>query len=124
MHDLVFLFGVDNTLPDDDRIHRGLNAHLEKRYGARRYRALFEEERAQPGCADDLGALQRCRPGDLRDPRAPRIANWLTDDPFAARLCSRAPDVVRRAQQWGRTVILSDGGAAVQPCKVERSGRS
>lgn len=125
MHDLVFLFDVDNTLLDNDRIVLDLNTHLEKHYGATardRYWALFEEQRELLGYADYLGALQRYRLEELHDPRVLRIANWLTDYPFAARLYPRALDVVRHAQRWGHTVILSDGDAAFQPRKVERSG--
>ncbi len=125
MHDLVFLFDVDNTLLDNDQIQHDLSEHLEQNYGEAtrdRYWALFEEQRAQLGYADYLGALQRYRLEDLHDPRVLRIANWLTDYPFGARLYPRALDVVRRAQQWGPTVILSDGDAAFQPRKVERSG--
>ncbi|HUB12428.1 MAG TPA: HAD family hydrolase [Acetobacteraceae bacterium] len=126
MHDLVFLFDVDNTLLDNDHIQRDLGAHLEQQYGEKardRYWALFEEQREQLGYADYLGALQRYRLEDLHDPRVLRIANWLADYPFAARLYPFALDVVRHVQQWGITVILSDGDAAFQPRKVERSGQ-
>jgi FMN phosphatase YigB (HAD superfamily) len=125
MHDLVFLFDVDNTLLDNDQIQRDLSAHLEQEYGetARdRYWTLFEELRGQLGYADYLGALQRYRLEDLHDPRVLRIANWLADYPFAARLYPQALDAVRHAQQWGPAVILSDGDAAFQPRKVERAG--
>ncbi|HTW71586.1 MAG TPA: HAD family hydrolase [Acetobacteraceae bacterium] len=125
MHDLVFLFDVDNTLLDNDHIQRDLAVHLEQHYGEKardRYWALFEEQRAQFGYADYLGALQRYRLEDLHDPRVLRIANWLADYPFAARLYPSALDAVRHVQPWGTTVILSDGDAAFQPRKVERSG--
>jgi FMN phosphatase YigB (HAD superfamily) len=125
MHDIVFLFDVDNTLLDNDRVQHDLNAHLGLEYGTAardRYWALSEEIRAELGYADYLGALQRYRLEDLHDPRVLRIANWLADYPFGARLYPRAMDAVRHAQQWGPAVILSDGDAAFQPRKVERSG--
>ena len=125
MHDIVFLFDVDNTLLDNDRVQHDLNAHLGLEYGVAardRYWALFEELRSELGYADYLGALQRYRMEDLHDPRVLRIANWLADYPFGARLYPHALDVVAHAQQWGPTVILSDGDAAFQPRKVERSG--
>jgi FMN phosphatase YigB (HAD superfamily) len=124
-HDLVFLFDVDNTLLDNDHVQHDLSAHLAAEYGeaARdRYWTLFEEQRSLLGYADYLGALQRYRLEELHDPRVLRIANWLADYPFADRLYPHALDAVRRAQQWGTTVILSDGDAAFQPRKVERSG--
>jgi FMN phosphatase YigB (HAD superfamily) len=125
MHDLVFLFDVDNTLLDNDSVHRDLHAHLSATYGeaARdRYWALFEEMRKSLGYADYLGALQRYRLESLHDPRVLRIANFLADYPFADRLFPAALAVVRQAREWGTAVILSDGDAAFQPRKIERSG--
>lgn len=125
MHDLVFLFDVDNTLLDNDRVQHDLSAHLSKHYGVEardRYWALFEEQRAALGYADYLGALQRYRLEALHNPKVLRIANWLADYPFADRLYANALDVVAKAQSWGPAVILSDGDAAFQPRKVERSG--
>ena len=123
--DIVFLFDVDNTLLDNDAVQRDLSAHLAATYGdaARdRYWALFEEQREALGYADYLGALQRYRLEQLHDPRVLRIANWLADYPFADRLYPGALEAVRHVRQWGRPVILSDGDAAFQPRKVERSG--
>jgi FMN phosphatase YigB (HAD superfamily) len=125
MHDLVFLFDVDNTLLDNDRVQRDLSAHLAATYGeaARdRYWALFEELRKNLGYADYHGALQLYRLERLHDPRVLRIANYLADYPFADRLFPAALAVVQRAREWGTAVILSDGDAAFQPRKVERSG--
>lgn len=125
MHDLVFLFDVDNTLLDNDRVQHDLSVHLAKSYGPEardRYWALFEQQRDKMGYADYLGALQLYRLETLHDPKVLRIANWLADYPFADRLYPQALEAVRRAQAWGTTVILSDGDAAFQPRKVERSG--
>jgi FMN phosphatase YigB (HAD superfamily) len=124
-HDLVFLFDVDNTLIDNDRVQADLRDHLAAHYGARardRYWALLEELRGELGYTDYLGALQRYRIEKLHDPRVLRIANWLTDYPFANRLYPGALDAVRHVRRWGPTVILSDGDAVFQPRKVERSG--
>jgi FMN phosphatase YigB (HAD superfamily) len=125
MHDVVFLFDVDNTLLDNDSVQRDLSDHLATDYGqdARdRYWALFEDLRGTLGYADYLGALQRYRLEDLHNPKVLRIANWLADYPFADRLYPNTLDVVRHVSAWGPTVILSDGDAAFQPRKVERSG--
>jgi FMN phosphatase YigB (HAD superfamily) len=125
MDDVAFLFDVDNTLLDNDLVQRDLSDHLTAQYGqaARdRYWTLFEDLRATVGYADYLGALQLYRLEDLHNPKVLRIANWLADYPFADRLYPGALDVVRRVSAWGPTVILSDGDAAFQPRKVERSG--
>jgi hypothetical protein len=50
------------------------------------------------------------------------MSSWLVDYPFADRLYPGALDAIKHVQQWGPTVILSDGDAVFQPRKVERSG--
>jgi len=123
--DIVFLFDVDNTLLDNDRVQKELFDHLETNYGTRardRYWELFEELRRELGYSDYLGALERYRIEELHDPRILRLGNWLVEYPFADRIYPGALDAVRHAGRWGRPVILSDGDAVFQPRKVERSG--
>ena len=123
--DLVFLFDVDNTLLDNDRIQRDLYHHLARGYGPRareRYIAIFEELRKEIGYADYLGALERYRLEHLHDPRLLRVANWLVEYPFADRLYPHVFEVIQRVKRWGQVVILSDGDAVFQPRKICRSG--
>jgi FMN phosphatase YigB (HAD superfamily) len=125
MHDIVFLFDVDNTLLDNDHVQYELGMHLAAEYGQEahdRYWALFEDLRNSLGYADYLGALQRYRLEELHNPKVLRIANWLVDYPFADRLYPKALEAVQHVAAWGPAVILSDGDAAFQPRKVERSG--
>jgi len=122
---VVFLFDVDNTLIDNDRVQAHLSEHLEQTYGTAardRYWEIFEQLRSELGYADYLGALERYRTEDLHRPEVLRMSSWLVDYPFADRLYPRALDAVRHVQQWGTIVILSDGDAVFQPRKVERSG--
>jgi len=122
---IVFLFDVDNTLLDNDRVQADLSEHLERTYGAAtrdRYWKIFEDLRGELGYADYLGALERYRIEDLHRPELLRMSNWLADYPFGDRLYPGALDAVRHVRQWGRVVILSDGDAVFQPRKVERSG--
>lgn len=125
MHDLVFLFDVDNTLLDNDRVQADLAAHLTEAFGdsaSTLYWGIFEQLRGELGYADYLGALERFRLEKLHDPRVLRMSSWLVDYPFADRLYSGALNVISHVQQWGPAVILSDGDAVFQPRKVERSG--
>jgi FMN phosphatase YigB (HAD superfamily) len=46
----------------------------------------------------------------------------LVNYPFRERLYPGALDVVRHLDQWGTTVILTDGDVVFQPLKIERSG--
>jgi len=123
--ELVFLFDVDNTLLDNDRVTADLMHHLELEVGLdgqRRYRDLFEELRVQLGYADYLGALQRYRMEYPRDFRILETSSFLVDYPFATRLYPDAIDVVERCQQLGQTAIVSDGDVVFQPIKIKRSG--
>lgn len=97
MDDLVFLFDVDNTLVDNDRIQQDLREHLEESYGRaarERYWAIFDELWAELGYADYIGALERYRGEKLHDPTLLRMANWLLDYPFVERLYTGALDAV------------------------------
>jgi FMN phosphatase YigB (HAD superfamily) len=125
LSDTVFLFDVDNTLLDNDRVEHDLRAHLEKEFGPEsrdRYFTILEELRAELGYADYLGALQRYRLEDLCDPRLLTMSSFLVDYPFADRLYPGALDVLGRFTARGTTVILSDGDVVFQPRKVRRSG--
>jgi FMN phosphatase YigB (HAD superfamily) len=123
--DVVFLFDVDNTLIDNDRVQADLKEHLEQTYGvAARYRywEILEGLRSELGYVDYLGALERFRIEEIHRPDVLRISSWLVDYPFADRLYPDALDTVKHVRQWGAAVILSDGDAVFQPRKVERSG--
>jgi FMN phosphatase YigB (HAD superfamily) len=123
--DVVFLLDVDNTLLDNDRVERDLRRHLSDAFGQQsqeRYWEIFEDLRAELGYADYLGALQRYRVENLRDPNLLSISLFLVEYPFANRLYPSSLDVVDRLGQWGPTAILSDGDVVFQPRKVDRSG--
>ncbi|HVT42807.1 MAG TPA: HAD family hydrolase [Thermoanaerobaculia bacterium] len=123
--DVVFLLDVDNTLLDNDRVTADLRRFLLRTVGAKceeRYWAIFEELRAELGYADYLGALQRYRLENHRDPAVLRLSSYLVDYPFANRLFPGSLDVLDHLAAWGPTVILSDGDVVFQPRKVERSG--
>ncbi|MGH7231344.1 MAG: HAD family hydrolase [Nitrospiraceae bacterium] len=122
---IVFLFDVDNTLLDNDRVTADLRRHLEREVGharQQRYWTLFEELRTALGYADYLGALQRYRIEYPRDPHLLTVSRFLVNYPFANRLFPGSLDVLERCRQGGKAVILSDGDVVFQPRKIERSG--
>jgi FMN phosphatase YigB (HAD superfamily) len=122
---VVFLFDVDNTLIDNDRVQAHLKEHLAETYGTAtrdRYWEILEQLREELGYVDYLGALERYRVEALHRPEVLRMSSWLVDYPFADRLYPGALYAVKHVQQWGTPVILSDGDAVFQPRKVERSG--
>jgi FMN phosphatase YigB (HAD superfamily) len=122
---VLFLFDVDNTLLDNDRVAADLKRHLQMevgREGSRLYWSVFERLRGELGYADYLGALQLCRGERGRDQRLLPISRFLIRYPFAERLFPGALAAVARAKRWGPAVILSDGDVVFQPRKIERSG--
>ena len=121
----VFLFDVDNTLLDNDRVTADLKRHLQTAVGpdrARHYWEIFEQLRSELGYADYLGALQRYRLQHLHDPHLLAVSYFLIRYPFANRLFPGSLDAVEHAQQRGPAVIVSDGDVVFQPHKVYRSG--
>ncbi len=124
---LVFLFDVDNTLLDNDRVTDDLKRHLESQVGperSARYWEIFEQLRNEIGYADYLGALQRYRIEHPRDPGLLTVSHFLLNYPFATRLYPDSLDAVDHVKQWGKAVVLSDGDVVFQPHKVECSGIS
>ena len=122
---VVFLLDVDNTLLDNDRVAQDLRQYLTENFGAERqnrYWQAFEELRSELGYADYLGALQRYRIEFPRDPHILKVSAFLIEYHFANRLYPGSLDAIERMNQWGSTVVLSDGDAVFQPRKVERAG--
>ncbi len=103
--DTVFLFDVDNTLFDNDRIREDLRERLRATHGDRacaRYWEIMDELWAALGYMDYLGALERLR---LEDPHYSAIfgtANRLLDYPFADRLYPHALEAVEHVASGDR----------------------
>jgi len=122
---IVFLVDVDNTLLDNDGIQQDLKDHLERAYGrdARdRYWAILEDLFSELGYRDYLGALQRFRAEHPCEVELLSMSSYLIDYPFAGRLFPSALEVLRKLNEFGIAVVLSDGDVVFQPHKVERSG--
>jgi FMN phosphatase YigB (HAD superfamily) len=123
-NEVVFLFDVDNTLLDNDRVTADLRRYLEQKFGPEvrdRYFTIFEELRAELGYADYLGTLQRYRLEAECDPKLLLMSEYLVDYPFANRLYPGSLDALEHVRQWGAAVILSDGDVVFQPRKIRRS---
>jgi hypothetical protein len=124
-YEVVFLFDVDDTLFDNDRLKRDLEKKVLDDYGAaaaERFWAIYEEQRAKHGYADPIGTLERFRLEHLHHDRIITLATWLMEYPFSEGLFPDALAVVRHVRQWGLPVILTDGDGVFQPWKLERSG--
>ncbi|MBA2658847.1 MAG: HAD family hydrolase [Nitrosospira sp.] len=123
--EFVFLFDVDNTLLDNDRVIEDLKHHLVHEFGRESsdlYWTIFESLRAELGYADYLGALQRYRISNINNPELLLMSGFLLEYPFADRLYANAIDALSYVRRWGQPVILSDGDVVFQPRKIQRSG--
>ena len=121
----VFLFDVDNTLLDNDRITEDLKRHLASKVGEasqQRYWEIFEHLRTELGYADYLGALQRYRVERPRDPKLLEVSYFMVNYQFANRLYPESLDAVEYVRRMGRAAILRDGDVVFQPRKIDRSG--
>ena len=122
---IVFLFDVDNTLLDNDRVQDDLGHHIADVFGAdaaRKYWEIYENLREKLGYADYLGAIQRFRLECDDELRAQDLAAFLLDYDFAARLYPGALDAIAHLAQFGACVVLSDGDVVLQPRKINVSG--
>ncbi len=122
---VVFLFDVDNTLLDNDRVVKDLQQYLRKEVGVKkcgRYWTIFERRRTELGYADYLGALQQYRIEYPHDMHLLAVSKYLIDYPFANRLFPNSIDALVHVQRWGQVALLTDGDVVFQPHKVERAG--
>jgi len=126
----VFLFDVDNTLLDNDRVADDLKRYLTKKVGEdcqQRYWEIFEQLRTELGYADYLGALQRYRLERPHDPKLLAVSRFMINYPFAKRLYRKSLDVVKYARRLGRAkhemLSYSSYDFAVIDDDLERAGR-
>lgn len=122
---IVFLFDVDNTLLDNDRVVQDLRAYLRAEVGNKkcaRYWKIFEALRIKEGYADYLGALQKYRCDYPHDMHLLAVSQFLIDYPFANRLFPNSLDAIQHVQRWGQAALLTDGDVVFQPRKLQRAG--
>lgn len=122
---LVFLFDVDNTLLDTDRVTADLHHFLAQQIGPDErefYFALFEQIRNELGYADYLGALQQYRHVHPEHTEIMHVSLYLLNYHFANRLFPGSLDAIEYLKQFGTVTILSDGDVVFQPFKIENAG--
>lgn len=122
---IIFLFDVDNTLLDNDRVHDDLDKHIAEVFGAesaKTYWKIYEDLRDELGYADYLGAIQKFRLVCGDELHAQQLAAFLLDYNFAERLYPGALETIGLLSQFGRCVVLSDGDVVLQPRKINVSG--
>ena len=133
--ELTVLFDVDNTLLDNDRAKRALDAGLEALLGAdgaARFWDHYEAIRAETGMVNIPLTMARYDAGldegeGTTDPAARRrqrfaLADLLMGLPYQEFLFPGALDAIAHAQTFARVAILSEGDPTFQPSKIWRAG--
>jgi FMN phosphatase YigB (HAD superfamily) len=123
---VVFLFDVDNTLLDNDRIVSDLKNHLIREVGSETMRgATGKYSNVCVMNSDMLIIWALCNvtaANTLTRLHLLGVSRYLIDYPFANRLFPSSLDVIDHVQRWGQAALLTDGDVVFQPRKVERSG--
>ncbi len=122
---VAFLFDVDNTLLDNDRVRRDLAAATDLTVGTERgarFWELYEEIRRECDYVDFPHTLERFTRTFPDEPGFPALADAVLAYPYRSAAFPGAREVLRRAGTIGRAAILSDGDPVYQPAKIARAG--
>lgn len=121
----VFLFDVDNTLLDNDRVKaelaEGINAAVGEAAGAR-FWEIYEDVRRMRDYVDYPRTLEQFREEFPREPGFPAVAELVLGYPYRSVLYPGALEVLARVQEFGPAAIVTDGDPVYQAAKVARAG--
>src|ERR687885_928578 len=123
--ELAFLLDVDNTLVDNDRVKRDLQAHIERLVGhqrAARFWDLYEEVRRESDYVDFPMTLRRFQASFPDERQFPHLASLLLCYPYERWLFPGALEAIAHLKTLGTVAILSDGDPVFQPAKIARAG--
>jgi FMN phosphatase YigB (HAD superfamily) len=123
--ELAFLLDVDNTLLDNDRVKRDLQAHIDRLVGlerGQRFWALYEEVRQEADYVDFPLTLRRFHATFPDERRFPHLAALLLCFPYERWLFPGALEAIAHLKTLGRVAIVSDGDPVFQPAKIAQAG--
>jgi hypothetical protein len=121
---VAFLFDVDNTLIDNDRVKAEMAAGIEGVAGKAlgdRFWELYEEVRRERDYVDLPTTLARFG-GEVGPEVRGAVMDLVLGYPFEAALYPGALDVLAHVQAVGPAAIVTDGDAVYQPAKIARAG--
>lgn len=122
---LAFLFDVDNTLLDNDRVKRELAAGIEEAVGPQagaRFWEIYEDVRRMRDYVDYPHTLQRFREVLPLEPAFPEVAELVLGYPYQSVLYPGALEVLAKVQSVGPAAIVTDGDPVYQAAKIARAG--
>jgi len=122
---VAFLFDVDNTLLDNDRVKADLAAGIERAVGKEagdRFWEIYEDVRRMLDYVDYPHTLQRFREVSRVEPGFPEVAELVLEYPYQSVLYPGALDVLAKVQSVGPAAIVTDGDPVYQAAKIARAG--
>ena len=122
---VAFLFDVDNTLLDNDRVRRDLVDAIATTVGTERgarFWELYEEIRREYDYVDFPHTLERFSLTFPDEPGFPTLADAVLAYPYRSAAFPGAHEALRHAATIGPAAILSDGDPVYQPAKIARAG--
>jgi FMN phosphatase YigB (HAD superfamily) len=122
---VAFLFDVDNTLLNNDRVKVELAAGIAAAVGSDagdRFWAIYDEVRRERDFVDYPLTLQRFRDEHEREPGVEAVTELVLGFPYETVLYPDALQVLAHVQSVGPAAIVTDGDPVYQPAKIERAG--
>jgi len=122
---VAFLFDVDNTLLDNDRVKTDLAEGIENAVGEAagvRFWEIYEHVRRLRDFVDYPRTLERFREAFPLEPGFPAVAELVLGYPYRSVLYPGALEVIARLQAVGPAAIVTDGDPVYQAAKVARAG--
>ena len=123
--ELVFLFDVDNTLLDNDRVKADMAARLHELLGDKgmaRFWEIYEEVRKELDVVSWPDTLARFMEEWPEKAVAYRVANIVNGWHYEEYLYPGTIAALECVSQMGEVGILSDGDVVYQPRKIARAG--
>ncbi|HEY7738229.1 MAG TPA: HAD family hydrolase [Candidatus Limnocylindria bacterium] len=122
---VAFLFDVDNTLLDNDRVKAEMAAGIEAAVGSQladQFWELYEEVRAESEVVDLPATLERFEEAYHGEPGALEVIGLIMGYPFEKALYPGALAALAHVQEVGPAGIVTDGDPGYQPVKIARAG--
>lgn len=122
---LVFLFDVDNTLLDNDRVKEDMKAALLKMLGERgskRFWELYEEVRKELDVVSYPETLKRFADSWEDKVIAEKASDLINNWPYKDYLYPGTLPALEYVSRLGEVAIVSDGDGDYQPRKIANAG--
>lgn len=122
---VAFLFDVDNTLLDNDRVKAELAAGIEEAVGkaaGARFWEIYEDVRRMRDYVDYPHTLERFREVFPQEPAFPEVAELVLGYPYQSVLYPGSLEVLAKVQSVGPAAIVTDGDPVYQAAKIARAG--